>query len=529
MRNRHRAKSPEAGEGAPHNRGTIRGSGQTRCRGTIHPPRRDDSSAREIRLPTDNSTRELDLLRAEVTRLRGEVTQAHAEAARAQAQARSARADAAAVRTAAAAGRRAGREAAQAIEAGRRRRPGWRTPVAALLIVIGCLLAPVSVVGVWGANQVSDTSRYVANVTPLISEPSVRGALTDKITTAISSRLDVQGLAQQAASQLSSRGLTRLGGLISGFSGSLASAVSGFIHSTVAKIVSSPAVASIWVQANRVAHTQLVKALSGQRGGAIAISGGEVVIGLGPFIDQVKRNLAARGLTLVDKLPPINPTFGLFSAKYLVKAQSAYRTLTTLKWLLPLIALVLLAAGVYVAKGHRRALVGAGLGLAAGMLLLGLGLAATRALYLNSVPASVLPADAAAAVFDTLVRFIKQGLRMLLVLGLVVALTGFFTGTSVTAVRTRSAFRSAFAAIRGTGERSGLHTGPVGAWIYRYRGMLRIAAVAVAALVFVFWSRPTGAVVLGIALVLAAVIGLIELLGRPPALAPAAARARRRR
>src|SRR5665811_1487700 len=61
---------------------------------------------------------------------------------------------------------------------------------------------------------------------------------------------------------------------------------------------------------------------------------------------------------------------------------------------------------------------------------------------------------AAAAAFDTILRFIKQGLRVLLVLGLIVALAGFFTGPSVTAARTRQAFKSGFAALRGTGERA---------------------------------------------------------------------------
>ena len=40
----------------------------------------------------------------------------------------------------------------------RRRRFSWRTPVAVLLIIVGCVLAPLSVVAVWTANQVSDTS-----------------------------------------------------------------------------------------------------------------------------------------------------------------------------------------------------------------------------------------------------------------------------------------------------------------------------------------------------------------------------------
>ena len=64
----------------------------------------------------------------------------------------------------------------------RNRRMGWRAPVASVLIVIGCVLAPVSVLGVWTANQVSDTSRYVANVEPLVHNPAIQNALTDKLT-----------------------------------------------------------------------------------------------------------------------------------------------------------------------------------------------------------------------------------------------------------------------------------------------------------------------------------------------------------
>src|SRR5262245_56979370 len=50
----------------------------------------------------------------------------------------------------------------------RRKHNGWRAPVSVVLIVIGCMLAPLSVVAVWTANQVSSTDRYVANVAPLI-------------------------------------------------------------------------------------------------------------------------------------------------------------------------------------------------------------------------------------------------------------------------------------------------------------------------------------------------------------------------
>jgi hypothetical protein len=55
----------------------------------------------------------------------------------------------------------------------------------------------------------------------------------------------------------------------------------------------------------------------------------------------------------------------------------------------------------------------------------------------------------------------------------------------------------------------------VGPWTYTHKTALRISAVALAALIFVFWGRPTALVVIGITIVLLVVLGLIELIGRP--------------
>jgi hypothetical protein len=397
----------------------------------------------------------------------------------------------------------------------RRRRVSWRTPVSALLIVIGCILAPLSVIGVWTANQVSDTNRYIANIEPLIHDPAIQNALTDKVTVAITSRLNVAGRATQAADLLTSKGLPRVGTLLKTFAPTLAGAVNGYIHNAVHKLVTSPGFARAWVQVNTIAHQTLVKALSGQ-GGAVTVSNGQVTIDLAPFIAVVKQNLAKRGFTLVNSLPPIHPTIALFSSKTLVQAQTLYRLINDLKIVLPILSLLLIAAGVYIARYHRRALIGAGLGFAASMLVLGAALLIFRGVYLNSVPNSVFPSNAAAAAFDTLVRFIKIALRALLVLGLVVAIAAFFTGPSVTAVRTRAGFVKGFDWVRSSGERRGVSTGPAGRWTYAHRNALRICAVALAAVIFVFQGRPTAASVIVLAIILLLVLGLIELIGRPP-------------
>jgi hypothetical protein len=399
----------------------------------------------------------------------------------------------------------------------RRHRFSWRTPVAALLIVAGCVLAPISVVAVWTANQVSDTSSYVANVAPLIKDPAIQNALTNRLTSEIVTKIDVKRRADQAAAELSQKGFTRIGSLLQGVSGSLASGVQGFVHSRIHKIITGPRMANAWVQVNRVASQALVAVLSGRGGknGAVGVSNGQVTLDLAPLIVVAKQDLVAHGLTIAGKIPVVHATFALFPSKNLTKAQSAYRLINDLKIVLPIVTLVLLGLGVLAARGHRRALIGAGLGFAASMLVLGAGLAIARAFYLNSVPASA-SANAAAAAFDILVRFIRTALRTLLVIGLIVAAGAFFTGPSAAATATRSAFSSGLGRLRRGGESAGLTTGPVGRWTYAHRHVLRIGAVALAALIFVFWGRPTAAVTIVIAVLLLVVLGLIELIGRPP-------------
>jgi hypothetical protein len=234
-----------------------------------------------------------------------------------------------------------------------------------LLITLGCVLAPVSVIAVGAANQVSNTDRYVANVAPLIGSPPIQSALTDQVTNQITSRLDVTGYVNQAASALNSHELTQVGTLLKSAGPSVVNAINGFIHSAVHGLVTSSQFANAWIQVNRVAHQSLVTALSGGQG-AVSTSNGQVTVDLSPFINIVKQNLAARGFTLIDNLPTIHPTLTLFSSRELVKAQTAYRLINDLKIVLPILSLVLIAAGVYLAANKRRGLIAAGLGFAAG-------------------------------------------------------------------------------------------------------------------------------------------------------------------
>jgi hypothetical protein len=406
-----------------------------------------------------------------------------------------------------------GAKANRPAAAGGRQR--WRTVVATLCIVVACVLAPLSVVAIWTRNQVTNTDRYVATVSPLASDPAIQNAVADQITAQVFTYIDVRGLTTQAVDALAGQRLRpEVASQLRAFAVPVANGVQSFTRSQVGKVVESDAFADAWVQANRVAHAELVKALTGEGGGSLTVENDTVSVNLAAFIQTVKQRLVDSGFSIAARIPEVNASFVLFQSEDITRARSAFNLLNTLGIWLPIISLILLVLGVYVAKDHRRALVGAGLGVAIAMVVLALGLAVFRSIYLDAVPASVLPHDAAAVLYDTIVRFLRLGLRTILVLALVVAAGAFLTGQSATAVRARQGLTGTIGWLQGSAEHAGLRTGPVGIWIGANKRALRIGAVALACLALVFWGRPTGKVVLGLTLGLLIVLAIIEFLGR---------------
>jgi hypothetical protein len=395
-------------------------------------------------------------------------------------------------------------------------RQRWRTIVASLCIVLACVLAPLSAVAVWTRNQVTDTNRYVATVTPLASDPAIQQAITDQITAQVFNYIDVQGLTNQAVDALAERGLTpALAAQLRALAVPIANGVQSFTRTQVAKVVQSDAFADAWVQANRAAHAELVKALTGEGGGSVTVENDTVSINMAAFIQTVKQRLVDSGFSVAARIPEVNASFVLFQSKDITRVRTGFNLLNTLGIWLPILTLILLVLGVYIAKDHRRTLVGAAIGVAVSMVVLALGLAVFRSIYLDAVPASVLPHDAAAVLYDTIVRFLRLGLRTIFALALVVAAGAFLSGRSVTAVRTRQGLTRAIASLQGGAEHAGFRTGPVGARVYEHKRALRIGAVTLAALALVFWGQPTGKVVLGLTLALLVVLAIIEFLGRP--------------
>ncbi|MFE2170706.1 hypothetical protein ACFXB3_37435, partial [Streptomyces sp. NPDC059447] len=292
----------------------------------------------------------------------------------------------------------------------------------AVLITLTCILVPVSLLTVWVHDIVLDTNRYVSTVAPLASNPAIEQAAVHRITEAADVRIDGSQVTDDLAKWLESQGLPpRVGNAVKALGPQLDSAADSAVNKIATRFVQSDRFEKIWTTANRAAHNAVVHALTGQGRGAVEVEGGTVTLNVGEAVDKVKEDLVNAGIKPAAKIPEVNKQMVLFQSDKLAKIRNAVHLLDVLGNWLPVITVVLGAIGVLLARRRRRALVTTVLCAAAACLIVAIALVIARRYYLDHLPAEVQSPGAAAAGYDTQVRFLRGRQRAAKVRGVVVA------------------------------------------------------------------------------------------------------------
>jgi hypothetical protein len=386
------------------------------------------------------------------------------------------------------------------LEAAHRSSFSWtgslRTVAVVLLATLGAVFVTVSVPTIWGRNLVLNTDRYVQTLKPLARDPGVQQAVVKAVSQQVDSHVDVAGLVNQALPPRAAKLLR----------GPLESAATGLVSTVTTRFVESKAFVNLWVTINRTTHAALVNILTGKhaKSAALSVKNGILYLDLAPVVAAVKHRLVAAGLTIAERVPAVGTTIEVMQLKGLVKAQSAVRNLNRVALWLPLLGLACLVGAVMAARRRRRQVIICLLASAGGMLVIAIGVLIGRRIYLDNLPLKYLTADDAGRVFDTLVRFLREGLRIVFAVALLISAVVWLTGSSrqARAIRRRVAF----------GARSLTRSGAN--WKYadvvvRNRRTVSVAIVALAALILVLWTNPGIVTVLLIAAVTAAVVVLV--------------------
>ncbi|MGS2647492.1 hypothetical protein [Streptosporangium sp. G12] len=270
-----------------------------------------------------------------------------------------------------------------------------RRVIGSILIALGCLLAPFALTAHWAANEIADPDRYLRNVTPLAAHPAVKSAVTNRVTDEIVVRLRGLGLS--------------VGGEL--------------IRETVKAGVNDD-FAVAWVDINKLTHRRFLAILGHSPNAGVQEDG--VGYDLAPVYELVKRRLQVAGMGDASRLPEAHPVTLLLPASAMITIDKVYDELISLRWVLLGLSPALIVAGVALARDRCTALIGAGLGLAASMLALAIAMSAVRNVYLPGVVAGGLSYAAVVAIFDALTAFLRNGLRMIFTLGLLMAAATFF-------------------------------------------------------------------------------------------------------
>jgi hypothetical protein len=394
----------------------------------------------------------------------------------------------------------------------------WRRVGATVCLVLAFVLAPLSVVAQWAHDEVGDTERYVATVGPLASDPAVQAALTDRITQEILNAINLDELTDEALSALAQQSFIpdRAAAVLPSLSVPLSGAISDYVHGKVAQVVASPSFEKAWEEANRAAHEQMVAVLTGNTDGKVEVTENSVRINIAAFVAAAKQLMLDEGFGFAERIPDINATFTVFQSADIGRAQRAFALLDTLARVLPVLVLLLVFVGVWLAPDRRKAWIAAGLTIAASMLVLGLALNLIRPVYLDAVPADVLPVGAAASIYDTLTHFLRQALRAVLVVSLAIAAAALLMASSGPGAGIRRGLSSGLSRLGDSARGAGMDTGPLGRFLGTYRTVVRITIVAVGALLYLAVDHPTAvtaaAMIAGIILLLV----LLELIAVKP-------------
>lgn len=388
-----------------------------------------------------------------------------------------------------------------------------RSTASAVLIVLACVLAPVTVLTVWVHDIALDTDRYVSTMKPLATDRAIEDAVRHRLVDAVDVRVNGKQITTDISNWLKSQGLPpRAADAVKALAPQVNQAAHAAADRVAKRFVESDRFEKLWVTANRTAHSTVVHALTGKGRGAIGVEEGTVTLDVGTAVEQVKKELVDAGVQPASKIPAVEKQVVLFQSDQLDQFQDAAHALDLAGYWMPVITVLLGAAGILLAHRRRRALAKAALGAALGCLIVAIALVVARRYYLDHLPPSVLSEPAAAAVFDTLLRFLKATLRTVIVLGVIVALGAYFVGPGRLPRAVRGRAEQGADATARWADGHGITTGRAGTWTEANREVLTIGALLVIAFVFALWNDPTTLTVVVLVIILLAALAVIALL-----------------
>lgn len=311
-----------------------------------------------------------------------------------------------------------------------------RGVAAAVLVVVGLVLVPVSVVAAHARTQLTDTDRFVATYGPLATDRGVQDAVGDAAIAGVEATVDFSALAGSALQGLADRlSLPPLvGAALPAVGDRVAAGVRSVVEDQIRSVVASDAFPTLWEGMLRAAHARAVAGVQGDPSAALVVRGDSVLLQVGPIVDRARQVLVDRGNRFASLIPQVDRTVELVEVPGLSTVVTGHRAILAAGVWLPVAAVVLVVVGLVLARRRRFAVLGAGVGLALAMCALFVALAVARSVLAapsHSPSAGALDRSRSllrVAAYDAAVGGMLRTGGILLVVGVVAAVTAHVLG-----------------------------------------------------------------------------------------------------
>jgi hypothetical protein len=208
------------------------------------------------------------------------------------------------------------------------------------LVVLGSLLAFLSVFAIWIERQALNTNDWVDTSGKLIQNEKVRAAVGNYLIDQLYENVDVE---------------KELEDILPGETKQLAGPVSGGLRqvagSGAEQVLQSTTAEGLWKDANRAAHEQLLAVLENKKE-AVSTAEGNVTLNLGSLVTNLA-NQVGIGAKLAEKLPPDAGQVTILRSDQLKAAQDIAVGIKGLALVLSLLTLLTLGLAIYISRDGR--------------------------------------------------------------------------------------------------------------------------------------------------------------------------------
>jgi hypothetical protein len=209
-----------------------------------------------------------------------------------------------------------------------------------VLVVLGSVLAFLSVFAIWTERQALNTDDWVDTSGRLIQDPTIREAVGDYLVDQLYENVDVE---------------QELSEILPGETKELAGPISGGLRQVAGdganRVLETSTAQELWKDANRTAHEELIAVLE-EKEGTVSTEEGEVSLNLGSLVTNLADQVGI-GADLAEKLPPDAGKFTILKSDQLKTAQDIVVAIKGLALVLSLLTFLCFGLAIYLAREER--------------------------------------------------------------------------------------------------------------------------------------------------------------------------------